>query len=928
MKRFISSRPRLTRMPLRLCALAAISVCTLCVQAYQPPPIPERSGTYSWSQRQRIRYLNTPLMNRAQKALAEGAYAEADTLFNQILSNDPQNNHVKVFLVEVYDSTGKYEQGLALAKQILTDYPDYLDLYAYQGYMHLKRGETEAARLAFELLLSRAEKGYALRTDILKNLGEIYLIEGEAEKAYDVALELLQTEDTFASRRFAAETAIPLKKWDEAATHLNRAAALAETPWARARLQMAHASALFNVGRDSDILPLLDQAESHLIEPAEQQKLLRLRGQTLFRLHRFSDAAEAFSEALTFGFDEAIASSLFDTLRRNEQMTAGEQAAQDFLLQLKDVESDRTWQLYMARLDYRQKQYQAVINRLLPISPSHAILSMYIGFSFYHLSMPGLSLLYLNRVDDPETLPREQQQTFYTYRAYLNVGQNQNQAALEDIDRSLSFQDTERLHMLRIQTLIRMQKYEEAVKEARQQLGDVPNQALHEEILALLEQHPDPAFRETILSELQSLSNARYQAELSELMGLGLLRSGDPAEAIEAFTRALKLQPNRASSHYLRGISFFQLEKFKEAEMDALLFYDQAETLPSSFWRDLGILAGELNDFDLGTAALERSLAVFPYDIDSYAETGYQHMKHRKNIPSKKAFAAAISLYSEVLPYLTSEELDEYTEANRAMKREYTTLDRVWGLQADMRRTDFGYNDADLVRNVDATEGALLSQAGLDIRYRPPKLGFRNQKELDLFARVLGNLEPDSWCLDSNTLQGGAGVRYNPLSRHDLVLSLERLFKIGDHSENNWLWRNTYEWERGEKPQKYESVWLYNRVVGEISYYLEDEKRWVYYLNPKGGYSTTVFSDRILLTAPEATGIVRYQSNDPSGLGSYAYGGVGANVRMLSREKEFSIDRWYFDLYAHYVWGRFDQTPDGFNHPDFEGLILGASFMK
>jgi len=544
--------------------------------------------------------------------------------------------------------------------------------------------------------------------------------------------------------------------------------------------------------------------------------------------------------------------------------------------------------------------------------------------------MRGLALLHLNEVQDMNTLSASEKQALYANRTYLNYDQDQDQAALDDAEKSLTYKSDDSMKMVVMKILLRSGKFTEAVDYGLELIEENPNKDLRDEILVMLEDHPNPEFKEEILADLQNIGDTAHEAELYELVGLAHFRNGEPLKAKDNFTSALELDDNRTTSYYLRGLSWFRAGEYKDAEEDFLILYDQAETFPATFWGDLGILQGDLEDYDLGTAALDRSTSFYPYDIDAYEELGYQYMKNRKNKEAKGAFKQALDLYTEIIPYMADEDYLEYKDGSKAMKTEFTKLERIWGLQSYLQRTDYDFNEVEssALDQTDSIEGALVSQAGVGISYRPPNLGFRNEKELDFTLRVLVNLEQNSWHPDEDTYQGGAGVLYKPFRRHNYRFGFERLFKIGDNSENNWLWRNSYSWEQGEKPQKYESVWLNNKLYGEISYYLEDVKRWVYYINPRMGYSYLLNSDRLMLTTPELVGVARYQSNDPDGIGTYYYGGIGANLRWLSREKDYSVDRWYLDLYAQYVWGRFDKTPNGFENPDFEGLILGFNWTK
>lgn len=1120
--------------------------------AYDAPAIPESNGTYGWSEKQRIRFLNTPLIKKAHSAIAAKDYPAAKGYLQSIIENDPKNNHARVFLVEVCNSTGQYAEGILIANSLLENYPDYLDMYAYKAYMHLHLEQLSSAKSTFEKLLERAPENYKLLKEAKKDLAEIYLLEGEYKNAFRMGEAYLDQEDSLQARLFLSETAIQMKDWPAAAIHLRNALTRDPDLKQQTDIRFKLAYVLFNQGSYTEVEPLLELTRQDLKDKSQLENLIKLQAQTAFKLRRYDEAAQFFQEVLNERFDESSALSLLMALSKAGQLAKGEakagellkqpnvgpdfteqvllqrmffqkrqekyleayattlqllkrfekaeylleaavtaekigqldeairlykkylthrftadaamaihfirkkqadlleeadagttllsssipllmevlaqeaidpdvregaryelaqihrargemdiyfdlmkkvmeaapradfayeygvqlygakrydEAIEMFAISLKDsgnsernyqtckvmadicllrgdleaslkwlneakqygdTDQDRIWQLYMAQAEYQQKKYQNVIRRLIPIVKDESVIHMYIGFSFYQIGMPGLALLHLNEVQDMNSLTAHQKHSLFANRAYLNFDQDQDILAFNDAENALRYFDSDDMKLVQLKVLLRSGAYADAAEYGRLMIQEDPTRTLREEILAMLKEHPSSQFRADVLAELQTIEAPEAEAELFELIGLAHFRNGETDLAVENFTRALQLDHRRSTAYYLRGLAFFRSGEFKQAEADFLLLYDQADTFPASFWGDLGMLQGDLEDYDLGTAALDRSTSFYPYDIDAYEELGYQHMKNHRNREAKAAFKQALDLYAQILPFMEDSDFREYADASRSIKREFTKLDKVWGLQGYLQRTYFDFGgeiDGDLTQ-ADSIDGALVSQAGVGIAYRPPNLGFRNEKEMNLFLRVLANLERDSFEPDKDSYQGGVGLVYKPLKRHNFKTSIERLFEIGDDSENNWLWRNLYGWSQGEKPNNYEDVWLSNHLYGEISYYLEEGKRWIYYLNPKIGYSFSLCADQLILTTPELLGVARYQSNDEDGVGTYYYGGIGANLKWVSPEKAYSIHRWYLDLYAHYLWGRFSTAPTGTDSPDFEGVVFGLNWTK
>ncbi len=591
----------------------------------------------------------------------------------------------------------------------------------------------------------------------------------------------------------------------------------------------------------------------------------------------------------------------------------------------KDVE----WQFRMARAEYTLGEYTGCIDRLLPLAAGRDDFNLYIGFAFYKLKMPGLALLHLDRVQDCKAFTAQERFTLFSNRAYMQYDQDQDLRALQDVESALALQDDPDLDMVRLKALARLGRNEEAMGTGRLMIEARTDSRARTELLDLLKDHPDEAFKQRVFALLQD-PQAAYLAEICQTVGVAAFRLDRQDEAIAWFTRALEYDPTRLDTYYVRGLAWFKKGKFKESESDFVAFYDRADkarAVPGTFWGDLGILEGKLKDFDLGTAALGHSAEIYVADVDSMRESGYQYMRWCHNPEAQQSFRDSIDFYTEILPYLEGTNADEYARARYTMLKENSTLDKTFGLQAYVDKTDLDAHTQGQVPVVQTIDGALPAQAGIMGTYRPPEIGFRDERQLDVFGRVLANFEPHSWSLDRDSYQGGVGAVYKPFVSQNYNVSFERLFKIGDNAENNWLWRNMDAWERGEAPRSGENWWMYSKIYGEIDYFLQDTKRWIYYIDGRLGPSFPL-RPKMTLTVPELMGTARYQSDDPTRLGTYTMVGGGARLRVIEQERQYTTERWYVDAFVDYVWGWFKDTPAGFDQNDFHGVIFGVNFVK
>jgi tetratricopeptide (TPR) repeat protein len=501
-------------------------------------------------------------------------------------------------------------------------------------------------------------------------------------------------------------------------------------------------------------------------------------------------------------------------------------------------------------------------------------------------------LYHLNKVEDVARMGLAEQYSFYANRAYLNFDQDQYEAALKDVDRALALHRTAELETARLRVMLALGEHDAVIRDG---------QRLSEGVI------PSPLL----------------QVGIWDVIGRAQFERGDADKAVATFTQAIDSAPDRAELHYLRGMARRRAGSPKEAADDLQAFIDRVPSPPATFWGDAGVTAGLNRDYPKGVAALSNAISFYPYEIDSIEELGYQQMKQNESRAARDAFRQAIDVYDEVIPQLEGES-DPYREARLAIKKEQTKLDKAVGLQAYFSKTDYNLSSNEALLSID---GALPSQYGAELSWRPPRLGFRDERVFEAFGRCLGNFMPDSWEMNTESWQGGVGARYKPFAALNFNTSFERLFKIGDQAEDNWLWRNMMSMERGTRPVAYTSWWMAESLYGEVSYYLDDPERWIYYLDGRMGPSFPL-GPRSMLTIPQVIGIVRYQSDDPTGIGTYSILGVGLKARLLEGEKTYAVERWYVDLFAHYTWGWFQDTPEGFDKRSFDGIIFGVNVVK
>ncbi len=71
---------------------------------------------------------------------------------------------------------------------------------------------------------------------------------------------------------------------------------------------------------------------------------------------------------------------------------------------------------------------------------------------------------------------------------------------------------------------------------------------------------------------------------------------------------------------------------------------------------------------------------------------------------------------------------------------------------------------------------------------------------------------------DGDTTQAGVGIRFIPFAKHDLVLDVERLIKIGDNARDAWLITSAYSWEYNGEMHGEDMSWNFTAFDGEVAY--------------------------------------------------------------------------------------------------------------
>lgn len=213
--------------------------------------------------------------------------------------------------------------------------------------------------------------------------------------------------------------------------------------------------------------------------------------------------------------------------------------------------------------------------------------------------------------------------------------------------------------------------------------------------------------------------------------------------------------------------------------------------------------------------------------------------------------------------------------------------------------------------------GAIPSQGGTELVYQPPGIGYQDGKVFQVFTRMLWSNQPESLRIDRNSLQAGIGARYKPFRTQDMFASIERLVKVGDQSQSDWLARLSYAWTTGYELKLNQSSWNQTLFYSDLGYFFPNAGVTALYSELRQGRSFN-YRNRLTVT-PHLLLAGRGQRPDPQHV-SYLEGGAGVALKILFNENRYAAERSSLEFLAQYR--------KGLNHQHVGGwtFTVAASF--
>ena len=302
---------------------------------------------------------------------------------------------------------------------------------------------------------------------------------------------------------------------------------------------------------------------------------------------------------------------------------------------------------------------------------------------------------------------------------------------------------------------------------------------------------------------------------------------------------------------------------------------------PKDTWHHaakLGYDAYKNADYKTAIIHFERALKTSPNKYDIHLQLAYAYKLIGNNSQATKNFRTAL-------------DHDGGTKSPFALRREVEQLENRFEVSGYVIYRDEPSDTSQL--GADLTQ----FQTGLELSYQPKGIGFNNGRKLQIYTRILAGMEQDSLVINPDSYQAGLGLRLKPFSDHNLVLSAERLVKVGDFARNDWMIRAGYSLDHGtEYRQDKTKWWSYNLYLDAAMINPTDPDIFLT-SQATGGYNMTLTEGLVL--QPRLTGLVSWQK-DEFRQASLIEAGPGLNLRYYFNDTKYEAYRSYIDLTIEY----------------------------
>jgi tetratricopeptide (TPR) repeat protein len=365
------------------------------------------------------------------------------------------------------------------------------------------------------------------------------------------------------------------------------------------------------------------------------------------------------------------------------------------------------------------------------------------------------------------------------------------------------------------------------------------------------------------------------------------LERKDAQRALELAREATTASPGQRDWQLLRMNAALAAGQPDEAKQAAAAARALGEDMPGASRLDLAYFSARVGDDQGARESFRQADAAGALPPGSLLDAGYASMRTRQDDEAVGYFKRAIDAVDSLRLKLEPQMLYD-------TRRAVAEVSRKWGVLASLTVSNSGAPVPIFGAAVGGPTGQKTTQAGVEAYWRP--WGYRNGEFVELFARGFQTLHTEGGGLSGgDTFQGALGTRWKPLSGHNAVLSLSRVF--GPEVEGDWLAQAAYSLDLGTDLRVDVPSWWTTRVAAEVGRYLEGHRTY--------GLGSVMFGRSFLVgeagrtvVFPHAVLAGDYNSVDTprSSIGA----GPGVSVRHWFREDKYHAPRSYVDMTLQY----------------------------
>ncbi len=301
---------------------------------------------------------------------------------------------------------------------------------------------------------------------------------------------------------------------------------------------------------------------------------------------------------------------------------------------------------------------------------------------------------------------------------------------------------------------------------------------------------------------------------------------------------------------------------------------------------------------------------------DRAAATAFAKAKADGSLPPRADFdagynaarlgqnAAALSYFEAGLD-APADQTNLSPQARFDVRRKVSDMDRTWGAYASVTYGAVGVMPSTPTSTLGTVPASgahsvdRIAQAGTELYWRPPEIGYQNGSLVELFGRVFETLyDKNDGPTGISTIQTYAGARWKPLGDINLVLEASRLWAIGDNARNDYLIRAAYSAGQGTDLRVDVPDWMMWQVYGEADRYFETPETVLSFEGRIGrSYRLDGIADGFVVTPFAAVG-GGYDTilATPGAVGA----GPGISGRLWFNSDKYHAPRSYLDLSVQY----------------------------